>query len=653
MKTLCRKKIAAAAAAMAMVMAATPAFPAFADNPRTTDYTINTEMTGSIKLYKLIESDGANKVGDGLDHSEDVARTKNSKQLALNNVGFTYKKIADIISVAGNNQVGVYFNNVDAGFASLAKALGYDLAAETNKTVIEGNTYYTTTQMESALAYVNAHAGDGHTGVGMGYTGETDLNAYLKSAEKTADAGTVYTDANGSILFDNLALGLYLVGETDISAHDGLDASGNVIQESPNPEAPVIESLASPFLVSVPTTNMVKTGDKEPGTVWIYDVSVYPKDTENSITKRIVDPDEKASRTLRTHEDYQIGDTIEQVIYADAPALQPGVKHEKYVLSDTMTRSLTFDKVTKVTYGPRVLDPQKDTDLPSGKFDEGDYVVEVGADKHSFSVTLSGTGLAKLDTEGAKTVVVWFESTLNKDAYIGANNGNENHPTINWRNTNGVERSYDGNHVYDYTYQLNIKKEGLSANKGSQAVFVFQRHDTKASVEAGGTPAENAALDVKFVKEGDGVYHVFDEKHGDTDPAKAITRISPNAAGSLQVKGLDSNRYTLKEVATEAGKDLLKSTFDIMLTAPDPARDGNLLANNKTTKVYGACVKTPDIGEAVPLTHESGIASVVVKNYKAVTLKTGGDGRVMVYVVGLGMLVTLSAFAVTRKRKKA
>ena len=190
-----------------------------------------------------------------------------------------------------------------------------------------------------------------------------------------------YTDSDGIASMTELELGLYLVAETDITKHDGifgdmhfgmnynsetgqwtgqLSTGGGSINHTPaigqetkkayavgeyyremgsaDKEAPVIESLSAPFLVSVPMTNAADT-DKSSGTKWQYTVDVFPKNQTTSVHKRIIDPDEASGQeTLRLTEDFQEGDMIEEVIWSDVPALLPNYYSEDIEHPDSMNR---------------------------------------------------------------------------------------------------------------------------------------------------------------------------------------------------------------------------------------------------------------------------------------------------------------------------
>ena len=738
---------------LAGTMALSAVIPAMAVT--TTDSVIDPAKTGKLTIHKLIDNQGNNQEADGL-----VNPTEN--RLPVKDVEFSYAKIADLVNVSGattdggETAVGFYYKPL-ANFTDFETALGVTI----EKTTIGGETYYTTEAVEAAMRSV--------------LTSETEM-AVSQFVNAQADAsaagsGHIWTDANGTASKDTMDLGLYLIAETDISYHDGaagntqagtagyygknvaLDAGkyvvssidahgqttthsyneGDFYRESTNPEAPVVETAAAPFLVSLPTTNTAVVDGNAPGTVWQYDVDVYPKNQTTQIVKRIVDPDEADGvETLRTSEDFQIGDRIEQVIWADAPILQPnylnekdsvnnpGVeddaetgtaknKHTKYVISDTMTEGLTVDKVTKVAFGNRVVEAGASGNnnvagssynsyiaLKANEFNgftafaEEDYTVTYAPDKHSFQVELTSTGLAKLDAATTdQQVIVYFDSTMNSNAKIGEVAQNMNYPTLTWKNTNTAERSINGNEVYDYTYQLNIKKEGVK--DATNVKFIVDRtdaNDVNAATEKNlGDPAVTSNTskipsitfdltladgDVWFVEEAPGVYHVWDNTYAiaanDAEGAPETTVINggtyhtltPAADGTLIIKGFDSDKYTFKEVQTEDESNLLRSTFTVDIAAADSAD----IVDMRDGKVKTATVQTSDDAAPVAITigvddvnmpdagKNAGIMSMIVNNYDAIDLRTGGAGRMAIYSVGVAMIGVMGIGLIVYKKKK-
>lgn len=641
--------------------------------------------------------------------------------LPLDNIGFSYLKIADIVQVNGYkvgedvSSVGTYFTNLDTALLQLGSNLGVTAPVAT-KFKDDNNNYYTTAAIEKWIADINRvtatknNAGVYSTAVenptvNDHAAGEEVLRAYVKNGSQVFTKGDGATDK-----IENLDLGLYIVGETDIKAHDGLDGEGNqyvVDSYELNPEYPVVESEAAPFLVSLPTTNVSAVEGNAAGTVWEYDLDVYPKDQTNSILKRIIDPDDEGDRALRIREDYQIGDVIEQVIYADAPALQsytptdvlenqeenqaeepldevdtyaigadPLKKwHEKFVITDTMSKALTFNEVSKVVIIPKAVNPQYDTDLKASEvvLASGDYTVEGSTEKqsedHTFTVTLTESGLKKLDAiQVDSQVVVYFACSLNEDAQIGTGNANVNHPTLTWKNSNTAEKSVDGNYVYDYTYELDLKKTGLE--DASRAIFTVVHTDDNNQTVAKGTPEtrtnkDAADVDIKFVKISDGVYRIFDAKHDAADSAVTIevngetytNAVQPAKDGTLKIIGFDSDTYTFKEIATENGKNLLKSTFKVEFVEDgDPAFtyvDGEGSADKlQDGALIRATLTSENLDTNLQITGNGGIANAKIENFKSVTLRTGGEGRTMIYLTGAAVLAGLSAAVVVYKKKK-
>lgn len=698
-----------AAISMAATMAMTSmAAPVFADsaNPQITASTIDTTKSGSITIFKVKENNGKTIDNKG------VQGATSSTQTPMKGVEFSAIKVADIETLTTKNGVGVYFDNLDQDFKSLilnsAAKDQLKAAADTDGTAVtngsdpvvtrpdvSGDTQaYTTETMQKMLDTINAAQG-----------GEKSLNDFVIS-NRGKNAKTIFTgttDANGEIVLNNLPLGLYLVCETDISGYDpqtGIDQStasqikngtysdkSGQITVDPHQTATgqddvigtttrdeVVANQSSPLLVSVPMTNQTAIGNNAAGTAWQYDVTVYPKNQTINNPKRIIKEDDKD--TLIDHGDYEIGETVHQVLLPEAPMLQDGNAYTKFVETDTMDNGLTFDKINGIYIVPRIANPEKMSDygtltdsfqLQSGSAVElakdTDYTLaksEKDANGNSsFTVTLTKTGLEKLNaiTEDSQ-VMILFDSVLNKDTqHVGDQVEEENQPTLTWNTSdNGGETDTDhsikGNKVGVYTYKLNVKKNGVK--DPTRVSFTFKREGTGA----GGNENHVKDSDVQFVKEGDGVYHLYDRTSEKT--TDIVTTVHPGSDGKLYIKGLDEEHYIMTETATEGREDesgaksheLLKSKVTIALTSV-PTDD-----KNSDHGVTGALDKdkttiTAD-GNTAAISVNQGTASFNVENYESLNLRTGGEGRAVVYgatllvVVGAGSVLVLA----TRKKKK-
>lgn len=701
-----------AAISMAATMAMTSmAAPVFADsaNPQITASTIDTTKSGSITIFKVKENNGKTIDNKG------VQGATSSTQTPMKGVEFSAIKVADIETLTTKNGVGVYFDNLDQDFKNLilnsaakdkmiaAADANADNTAVTNnsdpivkRTDGSGDTQaYTTETMQKVMDTINAAQG-----------GEKSLNDYVISNRgnnaKTIFTGT--TDANGEIVLDKLPLGLYLVCETDISGYDPQtgedkstasqianggtysDKSGQITVD-PHQTATgqdktvgtttrdeVVANQSSPLLVSVPMTNQTTIGNNAAGTSWQYDVTVYPKNQTINNPKRIIKEDDKS--TLIDHGDYEIGETVHQVLLPEAPMLQDGNAYTKFVETDTMDNGLTFDKINGIYIVPRIANPEKMTDygtlndsfqLQSGSAVEltkdTDYTLTKSEKdsngNSSFTVALTEAGLAKLNAiQQDSQVMILFDSVLNKDTqHVGDQVEEENQPTLTWNTSdNGGETDTDhsikGNKVGVYTYKLNVKKNGVK--DPARVSFTFKREGTGA----GGNEKHVKDSDVQFVKEGDGTYHLYDRTSDDTE--NIVTTVHPGSDGKLYIKGLDEEHYIITETATEGREDesgaksheLLKSKVTIALTSV-PTDDKN--SDHGVTGALDADKTTITAdGNTAAISVKQGTASFNVENYESLNLRTGGEGRAVVYgatlliVVGAGSVLVLA----TRKKKK-
>ena len=669
------KHLAAMSMAAAMVMTSMAA-PVFADsaNPATTNATIDTSLSGSITLYKVKENNGNTIDNHGV---ETAIRSTNTP---MKDIEFTAMKIADLEDLTRNQGVGVYFDNLDPDFKSLIlnSAAGDKLVAASNEggeslavrvrssmrrpEESDGKEAYTSETMQDVMETINAAQG-----------GEKSLNDFVRNNRGNASK-TVYTgktDANGKMIFSDLPLGLYLICETDFSTYDpqtGSDTSTagtSAIDE-------VVANQSSPLLVSVPMTNQTELNGNAAGTVWQYDVTVYPKNQTISNPKRIINEDDK--ETLIDHGDYEIGETVHQVLLPEAPMLQKGNFYTKFIETDTMDNGLTFDKINGVYIVPRIANPEKITEY--GTFDsdwklKSEHAVELAKDTDytltqgskdpetgtsSFTVALTDNGLVKLNAiTGDSQVMILFDSVLNKEtSHVGDQVEEKNQLTLTWNTAdNDADHSIKGNKVGVYTYQLNITKNGVK--DPTKISFTFTREGTGANQNENHQPNSS----VQFVREGDGIYHLYDRSAGTGDKAEDIvTTVHPGADGKLYIKGLDEEHYIMTETATEDRNDetgsrrheLLKSPVTIALTAI-PTDD-----NNSSHGVTGALdpvetTITAD-GNTAAITVDKGTASFHVENYESLNLRTGGEGRAMVYGATLLLVVTAGSILVIATRKK-
>lgn len=310
------------------------ALPAAADGegagttpPKYTTSTINKSKTGSITIYKRSMTETIPTEPAG--KGETVI---NPSGEALENVGFTIYKVMD----AG--ELVKYYDGITTGDA------------------VKYQTYFKANTTE--------------------FTAEnlTDEVKGKEVKETSESSGEKKTDKAGKVEFTGLEVGLYLVIETTL------------------PQA--VTQKAKPFLVSIPMTR-IGAGEDETtnpnNEVWMYDVTVYPK---NSIAQGNVTLEKKGVTGSDT---------------ANAVSLD-GVKFTLYRKSDTDgTYTAVTDCTDKVTANGQIqfsnLRKGSYYIMETGYADNADagYILDTKA-KYAFAIDKDGKVAANTDLTGNDVV---------------------------------------------------------------------------------------------------------------------------------------------------------------------------------------------------------------------------------------------------------
>lgn len=487
-----------------------------------------------------------------------------------------------------------------------------------------------------------------------------------------AASGTATTNASGVATFSNLDVGMYVVIETAY------------------PDK--VTKPSDPFLVSIPMTN------PEDESQWMYNVYAYPKNStsEGTVTLKKTDVSGNAlagvsfklekqngsdwalvkNGTLDTYTtnasgeiqfanlafgtyrltetaaldgyildnrpvtftiddngDITCSDSRSTVTSAsDASGLTITMKNEKPTISKTATTSNTAAGVgSVVAYKLEADIPQSIadlttytiTDVPTNlKDDVASITVKVdGADVSSgaYSKTESGNGFvitftpAQMAAYAGKKVVVTYNATVLSGAAAAGKATNE--ATLTYTN-NIVEKTTnevkDDDTVYNFAINIVKYKDAIAeANKIAGVEFALY--------------SDEALTNQIKVSGSAGVYTV--------DPAGTAT-LTTATGGKLEIKGLPSGTYYLKETKTIDGYNLLSDAVEIDL--------------NVTVEESGSSV-TYKLGTE---TLAGNAVSREIINKKGFTLpQTGGLGTLMFILIG-GVLMAGGIVLITGTGKK-
>lgn len=322
---------------------------------------------------------------------------------------------------------------------------------------------------------------------------ETNLKALIDAALVYAETKSVtptatQTATNTSVTFDNLGLGYYLVNS------------------------------------SVGTLCELKTVNQA--------LTIVDKNEKPDVDKNIVEGTGKVTRN-----DAQIGDTVNYEVTVHA---KKGAKN--YVLHDTMSKGLTFNKTSVAIEG-----------LTAG----ADYtlVTDDLSDGCTFEIRFTDSYLKSLT--GNADIKVTYTATLNENAVVKTA-ANTNKVVLKYGNNQStVEKETE-----TYTYRLTVVKTNADETKKLKgAIF-------------------------KLSTDKDGNYPLkFTEKNGQyvVDPNSTIETITTPDGGTFTIAGLDAKEYYLTETVAPAGYNKLADPIKLVVSEDNVTKDGEVLVNDTLT----------------------------------------------------------------------
>ena len=576
------KKLLAMCLSVIMIFSCIPA--AFAAD--VANATIDEAAKGSLTLYKYdltnAEKDGvwdSSYVSTGV-YDENVNKTlgeavragddNNQSDLgngeasygdAVKGVEFTYLKVADIVQFTESEKDGVTYNHVEVLYG-IDKTIGADLLNAlglrggdkryTNADQLDENKYfYQSDVLIDALALALE-------------TNSTSVKNALESYI-AANGGTAMplTDAYGKSEAKDLELGLYLVVETKV------------------PE--MVTSTCSPFFVSIPMTSVDGTNATDGGTRWIYDITIYPKNSTGipTLEKTLRENKDDTGKHNGTSDDItdgyahtgtaSDGDVIDYQLISTLPTITSESTYlSEYTFIDTLSAGLTYNKQDVVI--EFFSDAACTNLLNTWNESDGLFTVAYSQTEENESVmTISMTeaGLEEINTNDRVysdtdslfsgysdcTIRITYKATMDSDnSVVYGDSGNPNEVVLVWKRSSQdyFDTLVDDAHVF--TYAMELTKLFSDGNGDYKNVEFIMQNDT----------------DGYFVKaelnEEEGIYYVVDHVADEADATHFIPVENESGEGLVIVKGLEDDSYTVTEVRTDNGYTLLKDDIKIVIS---------------------------------------------------------------------------------------
>ena len=629
MKKKLTKVVTSIAIAASMTMTMVPAVSA-ADYGTATYDTIDTTKTGSLTVHKY-DITAATKAGVDTsvfnnDGKADTKAETDLKGYEIQGVVFSYLKVADIYTESKTTTNGISVRTLyGINDTTLIGDLGLNVsAAELTK---NSTYYYTSTEINDALKdkLENSNTATKNT-----------LEDYIKA---NGGKDMTETSSTGVTSVSDLAVGLYMVVETYV------------------PED--VTYTTNPFMVSVPST----TAD---GQNWMYDINIYPKNQTDypTLDKKVADDDDYSTAGNNGHELYDSdsvseGDIADYRITSKLPVISSKTSYlTKYTFVDTLSsKGLMYNKdsVELYWYDDKDDAEKNDTDNAIAKWAQKDNKFTVKVNENEMTVEMTAKGLDEINPNySGKYVVVAYNVTVKStDDLILGDSGNPNNVVLKYSKTNTKYEDTLKDEAIVYSYGIDLTKT-FSDNGGDATKVQFKVKNTSRTIDD-----KTSEYYVVADKVSDGNYHVTGETTNEND----ATVFSPDTDGKLKVYGLEENTYSMTEIATDKGYNLLKDAITIEITKTDvvinpsvaTVRGENnanadvIYKQNKSasSKVDTLSATMNDKGDS----HNALVKIAVENNKKFPIPTTGVIGTFAITIGGFALIAIGLAFAFGGKKK--
>ena len=399
------------------------------------------------------------------------------------------------------------------------------------------------------------------------------------------------------------------------------------------------------------------------------DVTVTAKADAPTLEKKILETDAAGQDTEVDANQANIGDTVRYQLTSKVPAMD-GYEKYFFIVHDTLSEGLTFapDSVSVTVGGSPV--PAADLQVVAGETE----------DNCTFEIVLKDFRNKYQDRIGEE-IRITYGAVVNEHAKVGTL-GNENEALLEYSNNpnitpKGTDRPSEDDHVTGktpkdlvLTYIAGIRLTKVDAADTSKKL-------TGAQFTLTGTGLNQVILSTSFAEDQEGTwYKLKDGSYTEDVPGtvmaaelyesttityapvtetlkdtKTVTATGiVNEEGILTFTGLGAGTYTITEILSPAGYNLLPNPITMTLAArlPEEVSAKTDAAEWKYTLEEG---KTESEILETGTAAEQGIAALEVKNEKGALLPSAGGSGTGLFYVGGAVLLMGGMLLFFRKKK--
>ena len=269
---------------------------------------------------------------------------------------------------------------------------------------------------------------------------------------------------------------------------------------------------------------------------------------------------------------------------------------------------------------------------------EQDYTTSNGAGTQKLKFELDYQKIMGENAAQSKTVYIYYEAIMQKEAVTGTNHQGENVATLKYSNAANpnIEYTTDPEDTDVFTYYIGLTKKKNKTDDSLKGAY-FSVYTEK-----------NSKTPLKFVEMTENGTKYYRLAVG--DEADTVTQIEAD----FQIRGLDANTYYLEEVVAPQGYTKPSGRFEITMTSQ--------MENNKHTGTLDnkqSSIKALDDADTA-LILSSGVSvdknyqfSISLGNFSTPNLPTtGGTGTVLLSIGGVVLMAAGAYLLFFRKKKE-